>query len=112
MDRYVIIITPDASDDLWQLRDYIADVLLSPDIALSYIQTIRNEINNLSELPGRIKSIDSEPWHSIGIRRISAKNFYVYYRVDEKKKRVYILNVIYAKRDQLKQLARMKWNDT
>nr|WP_027871665.1 type II toxin-antitoxin system RelE/ParE family toxin [[Eubacterium] cellulosolvens] len=108
MDSYEIIMTPDATADLVELRDYIADVLLVPGTALSYIRTIREEISKLAEMPGRIKPVDDEPWHSRGIRKIIAKNFYVYYRIDEDAKRVYIMNVIYNKRDQLRQLSQMK----
>lgn len=108
MNSYEIIMTPDATTDLVELRDYVADVLLVPDTALSYIRAIREEISKLSEMPGRIKPVDDEPWHSRGIREIMAKNFYVYYRIDEETKRVYIMNVIYNKRDQLRQLANMK----
>ncbi len=108
MDSYEIIMTPDATADLVELRDYIADVLLVPDTALFYIRTIREEISKLAEMPGRIKPVDDEPWHSRGIRKIMAKNFYVYYRIDEDAKRVYIMNVIYNKRDQLRQLSQMK----
>lgn len=108
MDSYEIIMTPDATADLVELRDYIADVLLVPGTALSYIRTIREEISKLAEMPSRIKPVDDEPWHSRGIRKIIAKNFYVYYRIDEDAKRVYIMNVIYNKRDQLRQLSQMK----
>ena len=108
MNSYEIIMTPDATTDLVELRDDIADVLLVPDTALSYIRAIREEISKLSEMPGRIKPVDDEPWHSRGIREIMAKNFYVYYRIDEETKRVYIMNVIYNKRDQLRQFANMK----
>ena len=66
------------------------------------------EIATLSEMPGRIKPVDEEPWHSRGLRKIIAKNFYVYFLIDEPAKRVYILNVIYDQRDQLKQMAKMK----
>ena len=108
MDSYEIIMTPDATADLVELRDYIADVLLVPDTALSYIRAIREEISKLSEMPGRIKPVDDEPWNSRGIRKTMAKNFYVYYRINEDAKQVYILNVIYNKRDQLRQLSQMK----
>ena len=108
MNSYEIIMTPDATTDLVELRDYIADVLLVPDTALSYIRAIREEISKLSEMPGRIKPVDDEPWHSRGIREIMAKNFYVYYRIDEETKRVYIMHVIYNKRDPLRQLAKMQ----
>lgn len=108
MDHYDIILTPDATADLFELRDYIAEVLLAPETALSYIHAIREEIGKLSEMPTRIKPIDDEPWHSYGVRKIIAKNFYVYFWINEETKRVFILNVIYEKRDQLKQLTKLK----
>lgn len=107
MDSYKIIITPDAEEDLVELRNYIADVLLACDTARNYIRTIRKEIGSLSELPARYKPVDDEPWHSRGVRRIIVNNFFVYYRIDEEHKRVYILNVIYARRDQLRVLEQM-----
>ena len=107
MDQYEIIITPDATSDLYELRDYIADVLLAPNTALKYIRTIREAIETLKQLPERNPAVSEEPWHSYGIRKIIVKNFYVYYRVDKKDLRVYILNVIYNRRDQLRQLARI-----
>lgn len=107
MDSYKIIITPDAEEDLVELRNYIADVLLARDTARNYIRTIRKEIGTLSEMPAKYKPVDDEPWHSRGIRRIMANNFFVYYRIDEDRKLVYILNVIYARRDQLRMLGQM-----
>ena len=107
MDSYKIIITPDAEDDLVELRNYIADVLLARDTARNYIRTIRKEIGTLSEMPATYKPVDDEPWHSRGIRRIMANNFFVYYRIDEDRKQVFVLNVIYARRDQLRMLEQM-----
>ena len=48
--------------------------------------------------------MDDEPWHSRGVRRLLVKNFYVYYRIDEPRKRVSVMNVIFARRDQLQAL--------
>ena len=107
MDSYKIIITPDAEEDLVELRNYIADVLLARDTARNYIRTIRKENGSLSEMPARYKPVDDEPWHSRGIRRIMANNFFVYYRIDEDRKQVFVLNVIYARRDQLRMLEQM-----
>ena len=75
MPDYRIIITPDAICDLTELRDYIAYVLLAPDTALAYIQTIRREIGGLARMPARHKCVDQEPWHSRGVRKIIVKNF-------------------------------------
>ena len=104
MDEYEIIMTPDAVEDLWDLRNYIADVLLSPETALEYIRIVREEIASLSQFPARFKPMEDEPWNSRGVRRLLAKNFYVYYWIDEPRKRVSVMNVIFARRDQLQAL--------
>lgn len=44
MDSYEVVMTPDSIADLIELRDYIADVLLVPETALSYIRSVRQEI--------------------------------------------------------------------
>ena len=111
MPDYRIIITPDAIEDLTGLRNYIADVLLAPDTALNYVRTIRREIGSLARMPARHRCVDQEPWHSRGVRKIIVKNFYVYYRIDEATETVYVLNVIYARRDQLKALSHTKLDD-
>ncbi len=105
MDEYKIILTPDAEEDLWELRNYIADVLLSPGTALEYVRAVREEIASLAQFPARFKPLDDEPWHSRSVRRLLAKNYFVYYWIDEPRKRVYVMNVIYARCDQLQALA-------
>ena len=107
MDAYEVIMTPDATKDLYELRNYISDDLLAPDIALSYVRAIRGEISTLAEMPSRTPLVGEEPWHSRGVRKIIVKNFYVYYRIDDERKMVYILNIIYSKLDQLRMLAEM-----
>ena len=111
MDSYEIIITPDAETDLFEIRDYIAYTLLVPDIALNYIRAIRSELQKLTYMASSIAPIEQEPWHSRGGRKIIAKNFYIYYRPDDASGKVYILNVIYAKRDQLRALKNMNLHD-
>lgn len=107
MNIYQVIMTPDATNDMTALGNYIADVLGAPNSALNYVRAVRKEIGSLSEMPSRYKPVDEEPWHSRGIRRLLVRKSYVYYRIDEASKTVYILNVIYVGRDQLRALARM-----
>ena len=123
MNSYEIIVTPDAEADLYEIRNYIAETLLVPDVALNYIRVIRKEMEKLSYMADSIAPEEREPWadsvapekrepwHSRGVRKISTKSFYIYYRPDEVSGRVYVLNVIYAKRDQLKALNRMNLYD-
>lgn len=107
MDSFQIIITPDAEANLLEIRDYIAYTLLVPNVALDYIRTIRKEIEKLSYMAASIAPVDKEPWHSKGVRKFIEKNFYFYYRPDESSGRVYVMNVIYARRNQLNVLKKM-----
>ncbi len=43
----------------------------------------------------------------LGFRKIRVKNYYVYFWVDENRKEVQILAVIYVRRDQAKQLEQL-----
>lgn len=104
IEPYEIIVTSDANDDLAALRDYIAVTLAARETARSYILAIRKEIASLAVMPERVKLVDTEPWRTRGFQRVLVRNFFVYYRIDETEKRVYILNVIYARRDQLNAL--------
>lgn len=108
MDSYEVIMTPDATKDLMELRDYITDVLLVPETALQYIRSVRETVSKLEYMAASIAPVLDEPWHSRGIRRVSARNFNVYYRIQEEEKRVYVLNIIYHKRDQFRMLTQIK----
>ena len=108
MSAYKIVITPDAEADLIDLRDYISNVLLARDTARNYIRRIRKEIGTLSEMPARNRLVDDEPWHTYGVRWMIVNNFYVYYRVDESARNVFVLNIVYARRDQLRVLNQIR----
>ena len=105
MEHYNVIITPDAAVDLSQQKSYIAYTLQAPETALKYIRGLRQEIEKLESFPAAIAPVSEEPWHSRGIRRVIHKNFYIYYRIDENAECVYVLNVIYARRNQLNALS-------
>lgn len=108
MISYEIIITPRAAADFTELHDYIAGVLCSPETAFAYINALQTELNTLSQMPERIRPIESEPWYSKSIRRILIKNFYAYYLISKDDCCVYVVSIIYSKRDQLKQLETIK----
>ena len=70
-----------------------------------------HRMQKLTYMASSIAPIEQETWHSRGVRKIIAKNFYIYYRPDDASGKVYILNVIYAKRDQLRALKNMNLHD-
>lgn len=58
-------------------------------------------------MPYRVKLIDEQPWGDLGFRKIRTKNYYIYFLVDENRKEIQILAVIYVRRDQARQLERL-----
>ena len=107
MQSYDIIITPDAEIDLNEIKDYIAYELFSPDTALTYTNEIKALITKLEYLAPSIAPVPDEPFHSMGIRKIIANKFFVYFWINENANTVFILNVIYQRRDQLKALTHL-----
>ena len=110
-DEYSIIITPDAEDELNAIDDYITFVLLAPETAVKYIQTMKEELSSLRYSPKRFRIVDDEPWHSRSIRRMNSKGFAVFYLIDDDYYEVYIQNIIYQKRDIQRIIREMDSND-
>lgn len=108
MDNYKVKITEQAEVQLKEILLYISNTLKEPDIAINLLNELQKNILSLDVMPKRIALVDEEPWRSYGIHRMPVKNFIVYFWVNEDLKEVHITAVIYGKRDQLKQLGKMK----
>ena len=104
---YTIKITRQAREQLRNIKNYITNELHAPDAAINTIRIIRHEIQNLTEMPFRIKLPEEEPWRTEGIHQMRVKNYYVYFWIDEENYEVQIIAVIYVARDQMTQLNRL-----
>ena len=107
MDEYKIKVTRQAKEHLALIREYIATELQAPIVAKRMLELLKSEMMSLQTMPYRVKLIGEQPWCDLGFRRIRVKNYYVYFCVDESRKEVQILAVIYVKRDQAKQLEQL-----
>ena len=107
MDEYKVKVTRQAKEHLALIREYIATELKEPIIAKRILELLKSEMMSLQTMPYRVKLIGEQPWCDLGFRRIRVKNYYVYFCVDESRKEVQILAVIYVKRDQAKQLEQL-----
>lgn len=104
MDEYKIKVTRQAKEHLALIREYIATELQAPIVAKRMLELLKSEMMSLQTMPYRVKLISEQPWCEIGFRRIRVKNYYVYFCVDDSRKEVQILAVIYVRRDQARQL--------
>ena len=107
MKTYRIIVTPLALEHIQRITDYIADSLQVPDTALRWLDKAEQAIASLETMPHRFMTVEEEPWHSKGIRRMLEGNYFVYYVVDEAVSAVRVLAVVYARSDQLAMLGEL-----
>ena len=107
MDKYKIKLTKQAKEHLTLIREYIATELKEPGIAKNMLELLTSEMRSLETMPHRRKCIDEKPWQDLGFRKIRVKNYYIYFWIDNNKKEVQIIAVIYVKMDQARQLEKL-----
>ena len=106
-DTYEVKITSQAQEQMAEIVDYISNELFAPEAAEHLLDRMENSILALAEFPERNQLIEEEPWKTHGIRKIVVNNFLVYYWINKPEKKVQVIAVIYAKRDQIEQLKNM-----
>lgn len=99
MEEYRVMVSSMAERLLNQIYDYIAYELRSPDYAYSCIDAIRRQMSKLQYNPRRYQLFGDGREYPEGIRRMNVGNFAVFYTVVEECREVYIISVIYGKRD-------------
>ena len=100
MESYAIKMARQAEEQLSEIVQYISVTLRSPQAAMNTLDALEEEINSLSAMPSRYPAIEDDSVSDRGIRKTRARNFSIYYLVDEARKQVNILAVCYARRDQ------------
>ena len=103
VETYDTVILPEAKDDMREIALYITRQFSAPDTALELIDDIQDTVQ-FSENPYRVFPFYEQPWHDRGVRRTLVKNYYVYFIIG-KSVRLSVTAVIYAGRDQAKQMA-------
>jgi len=99
MIDWLVYLSKRAETDLDQIYEYIAITLLEPEIASKQISRIRDAIIKLDHFPERCPLFGREPWRSQGLRHLVIDNYLAVFTVDEERKSVIILTIVYAKRN-------------
>ena len=100
MESYAVEMTRHAEEQLSEIVQYISVTLRSPQAGMNTLDALEEEIDSLSAMPSRYPAIEDDLAGNRGIHKTRAKNFSIYYQVDDPQKRVNILAVCYARRDQ------------
>ncbi len=97
--KYTVKLSTQANEDIKEIYEYIADVLCEKEIASNILNLFEKNILSLSEMPGRCRIYESEPWQSRGVHVMSVKNYLIFYVINEEERTVNIFRVIYGSRD-------------
>ena len=104
MDKYSIIITPNAIIQINEIALYLYKILLNPKAAFDFLDSIKEKTLKLDLFPSAYPLVREQPWNKKGIRKILIKSFVMYYFVKEDTKQVFVIAVINNRRNQLEQL--------
>lgn len=98
-EKYSVIYSPQALEDIRSIYSYIAFELQAPIAATRLVKRIRAEINLLDEMPERFVLVDWEPWKSRNTHKLPVGKYLVYYIVCEAELKVEIIRIFYGGRD-------------
>ena len=97
--NYKVRIVKHARDDMRKIRKYITEDLANPPAAAKRINLIDTNIQSLRQMPARFPLVQDDYMASKGFRVIVCKTHLVFFVIEEAEKCVYIMRVIYARRD-------------
>ncbi len=97
MKQYTVQITDKALADMEEIYTYIAEQLLAPENAIGQYNRIAEAIQNLNVFPERVRIMESEPEHAMGLRQLPIDNFSVFYVIEDN--RVVVTRVLYSASD-------------
>ena len=97
--NYNVNITDNAASDLFNIYDYIENILLAPQAAENLYKDIIDKIKSLGEMPERYREYDNEKYAGKNLRFVNVKNYDILYTVNNKTMSVDIVMIAYAPSD-------------
>lgn len=97
MKTYKVLITDEALGDMEQIYNYISNDLYAPEAAMNQYNRIAAAILSLSQMPGRIRLLDSKSAELRKLRRMNVDNYSVFFTIQ--KDTVIVTDVLYGASD-------------
>lgn len=91
--------TAEAEKDLRGIFEYIAFDLQSVQNAVGQLERLERGIVSLDRMPERFQIYEKEPWRRRNLRTMPVDNYLVFYMVNQEKRIVTIMRVMYGRRD-------------
>ena len=99
--RYEVILTDKAKEELEGIYNYISKSLLSKNTANNVMKRIENKILNLTQIPESYSIIEPYIQTNEKYKKLIINNYIVVYRIDYDNNKVYVIRIIYGKRNYL-----------
>ena len=97
--NYSFKFTEKAEEDIDGILQYISEDLSNPTAAGVLAQKIFECIDNIRAFPESGLIIENEFLTDKMIRRVLVENYSVYYKTDDKDNMIYIIRLVYSRRD-------------
>jgi len=97
--EFKCIITAKAEKDLAEIIEYITVELYSPVAATRLVDEVGNAILRIAEFPESCGRVYPEFFQKTEVRRCVIGNYLLFYTVNYDEKQIYVLRIIYGKRD-------------
>lgn len=91
-----------AESDLRDIVRYIAPSFSTPIWALKMMELLGEAMAGLTDMPQRCPLVAYERLSQIGYRKLTIKNYVVFFPIDEKNKAVDVERILYDRRDWLR----------
>lgn len=102
MAEYRVDVSEPAENDLRDIVRYIASQLSAPVSALKMMELLEEAMAGLSDMPQRYSYAADERLSQMGYRKLTVKNYVVFFSIDEQNKVVDIERILYGRRDWLR----------
>jgi len=96
---YSVDFSKQAADDLSEITRYISEELYNPQAARRFYNEVTNKLTLLREQPYMFPLYHDEELSAKGIHSIVIGNFLMFFVVDDEKKVVSIVRILYGRRD-------------
>ncbi|MBQ7097097.1 MAG: type II toxin-antitoxin system RelE/ParE family toxin [Clostridia bacterium] len=98
---YRLVITKEAYKDLEDVISYISGTLKNPIAADNFLKEFEEKCEIVSSNPEAYAYCNDTRLMNAGYRKIVIKNYIVFYRINRPEKEVYIMRIIYGRRDYI-----------
>jgi plasmid stabilization system protein ParE len=96
---YKLLVSKDAHEDVTGIVDYIAHELGNLSAAGTFLDNVEASYKRIASNPFAYPLCNDERMERIGYRKVVLKNYLLIFRVEEEAKTVYIVRVVYGRRD-------------